>query len=401
MPRHPEVDLLLCCARAVLDPVKYKRIHELLRSEVDWDGLISLAKAHGISPLLYHHFRTSFAPFVPLPVLNTLRDEFVKRAGYNLLLAQELLRVLSLLQGEGIPAVPFKGPVLAASVYGDLSIRPFWDLDILVRRENMARAKDLLQDAGYRGLSLPRKGIESASLGSEREYPLSREDGQVPLELHWSPTPRDFSLSLDWSSFWTRLEKTQFEGQEVMTFCPEDLVLLLCIHGTIHIWGRLSWICDLAELARRRRIDWRVVLERAADTGSERMVLLGFLLAAELLDTSLPEPLYARLKAHQGIYRTAQKIEKTLFRRTGTSLDPWSLFRFYMKMSFRIRDRVAFCLRLAFVPSFEDWHLSPLPLPSFFYSLIHPFRLAGKYGARYLKQIVPSGLKRTSERLRM
>jgi len=36
-----------------------------------------------------------------------------------------LLKLLDLFENHGIPAVPFKGPVLASSIYGDLSLRQF------------------------------------------------------------------------------------------------------------------------------------------------------------------------------------------------------------------------------------------------------------------------------------
>src|SRR3712207_8653927 len=40
-------------------------------------------------------------------------------------------------------------------------------------------------------------------------------------------------------------------------------LLILCVHGTKHIWGRLSWICDVAELLRTQPdMDWEYVLDR-------------------------------------------------------------------------------------------------------------------------------------------
>ena len=31
---------------------------------------------------------------------------------------------------------------------------------------------------------------------------------------------------------------------------PNDLLLILCVHASWHLWGRLLWICDVAELIR-------------------------------------------------------------------------------------------------------------------------------------------------------
>ena len=59
---------------------------------------------------------------VPKGFLEQLRDAFYANAAHNTLLARELLKLLRLLETHGIPALPFKGPVLAVSVYGSLAL---------------------------------------------------------------------------------------------------------------------------------------------------------------------------------------------------------------------------------------------------------------------------------------
>ena len=50
----------------------------------------------------------------------------------NLYLTQEMLKLLSAFRKKGIPAIPYKGPVLAQAVYGNVGLRQFGDLDITV-----------------------------------------------------------------------------------------------------------------------------------------------------------------------------------------------------------------------------------------------------------------------------
>ena len=47
-------------------------------------------------------------------------------------------------------AVPYKGPVLAQSAYGDLGLRSFSDLDFLISPADFERAKQALAEIGYR-----------------------------------------------------------------------------------------------------------------------------------------------------------------------------------------------------------------------------------------------------------
>ena len=45
--------------------------------------------------------------------------------------------------------IPYKGPVLSTSIYHDLALRSFGDLDILVHEHEVLRVLDLLVSYGY------------------------------------------------------------------------------------------------------------------------------------------------------------------------------------------------------------------------------------------------------------
>ena len=72
------------------------------------------------------------------------------------------------------------------------------------------------------------------------------------------------------------------------TFSAEDLLFSLCVHGSRHLWERLGWICDVAELISRHDLRLDALLKRAATADTERMFLLGLHLAERLLDAPLP-----------------------------------------------------------------------------------------------------------------
>jgi hypothetical protein len=56
--------------------------------------------------------------WIPKKVLESWRSLYLINAERNLRLAQKLIRVLDLLSGLGIKAIPFKGPTLAEQGYG-------------------------------------------------------------------------------------------------------------------------------------------------------------------------------------------------------------------------------------------------------------------------------------------
>lgn len=135
---RPEDYLLVSCARIHRDPENEERIRTLLRSQIDWEYLLRAADSHGLKPLLYWHLEATSPESVPEVTLEHLEAEFRRNMKRNLFLSMELLKLLERLEGQGIQAIPFKGPVLAVSVYGNLALRPFSDLDILVHEGQRA-----------------------------------------------------------------------------------------------------------------------------------------------------------------------------------------------------------------------------------------------------------------------
>lgn len=146
---RPEYELLLLCARLHLDPPRCERLRTLVRQDLDWDLLLQTALDHALMPLVYHHLRETCPEVALSPALGDWRSQFSQKVAWNLFVTGELGRILSLLEAHGICAIPFRGPTLAAWVYGDLALRQFKDLDLLVHQGDVPRAKELLRFLNY------------------------------------------------------------------------------------------------------------------------------------------------------------------------------------------------------------------------------------------------------------
>jgi len=390
LAHRPEVDLLLCCARTHLSSEKVDQIRALLHSQMDWPYLLRMAGAHGMIPLLYMHLQKNSPDLIPQTIRDQLRNHFLANAGHNLILTEELLKLLHLFETNGIPAVPYKGPLLAGSVYGDLALRTFGDLDIVVPRQDFKRAKALLLSQEYRpDLSLTPE-LEIALVQSDFECRFVRDDGKITVDFQWGE-PKDLPYPMNFELFWGGLEKAPLGGRMVSTFSPGDLVLILSMHGAAHCWERLNWICDLAELIRAHpRIDWKGVIDRAERLGWRRILFLGLFLAHDLLQTILPEEIWEKIRGDPSVQSLANQVREILFGDKNAPIGTLERSLFYLKMMERFQDRIGYCLRMAFHPTVVDWEIFPLPRPLFFfYHLIHPLRVAGKYGWLYLRQLFP------------
>jgi hypothetical protein len=359
-----EHELLLCLTRPYRTALTSQRISLALGEQVDWEYLIETANDHRVLPLLAREIQP-FATSLPHHVMTQLRQEARQIADSNLGLSGKLLKLLALLHENDVPAVPYKGPALAQTAYGDIKLRQFTDLDILVPKHDLHKIKALLLANGCEPGWRLTKQQEAGVLRHYYEYPFLCNDRRILVEVHWALAEHFFSFSFDIDQLRSRLETTTILGNSIQTLGPEDSLLVICAHGSKHAWKRLGWICDVAHLVwLRSDLDWPVIFERAAALGLTRMLSLGLLLAKELLEVDLPERCSQRLKLEPAVVRLAGDIIESLFRSTSGypgTLDHPTLLQ--LRMRERMRDRLKFCFRLIISTKLVDSLFMPMGRP--------------------------------------
>ena len=385
----PEHELLVCCARTRLDSQSAARIAALVQQKIDWDYLIRAAIRHSLLPLLHSHLSATCPDDLPDAVSSRLKEHSQINSGYNLLLTGELIKLQRLFHSQSIPIVPFKGPILAASLYGDIGLRQFSDIDLLVRKQDLSKVRDILISAHY--LPRYRLGTTQRAVMVEQkcEEPFDRDDDAAMVDLHWAVIPTRFSFAPDTVSMWQRLERVSLSGCEFLTVAPEDLITLLCIHGAKHAWERLGWICDLAELIRTRSgMDLNSVIEMGARNGGQRIVPLGLFLASDLLDAPMPPGVFERLQSDRQVKSLAAKVYSNLFRRSDRRITVFARDLFYLRAMNRVKDR-AHLLLDHIKPTPLEWQMVSLPSHlSFFYYPLRPIRIIGKHWQSLTKRML-------------
>lgn len=392
---RPELELLVCCARPVRGAKTVARMAELCALDLDWDFLYETAWAHGMLPLLYARLYAACASSVPVEAMLRLHAQFQENARRNLFLTSELHALLRIFSTHDLRALAYKGPSLASSVYGNLTLRQFCDIDILVPREDVRRAKSLLMARGYEPPSRMKRAEERIFLRSECEEPFARRESGHIVELQWAITSSDFSCPLTVEGLWGRRTQVDLIGTQVAAPRDEDLMLILCVHGAKHFWSRLEWICGVAEMTRpERKLDWDEVLQTATKAGCRRMLFLGLHLAHQVLNAELPLDIVREIEAETWAVSTSQQVQARLFRpEAGESADAfetvWEKAGFPLQARERMRDKISYMVRRTIVPSREDWAALPLPAaPVFFYAL-RPLRLVGKYVLHLAQRAAP------------
>ena len=376
-----ERELLLCCARTRASEGVVARMRELAATEVDWEYLFLLARRHSVVPLLYLQLERHASDLVLAEKLSQLKKHFLENSARNTILTAELCRLITSFAAAGVDTIPYKGPVLALFAYGNVALRRFVDLDIIVNKTDVLKAREILLGHGYtpsKSLSLSQQEL---LLRTQHNLQFSRDNHRLIVELHWEVAPHLFASTVDAATLWQNLLTIDLSGTPVKTLSAEDLLFSLCVHGSRHLWERLGWICDVAELISRHNLNWDALLKRVDTADSERMFLLGLYLAEQLLDAPLPAEVMQRCDADERLPSLAENIVEHLF--SGTTHAPATareIFKYNLGVRKTLNARARYLLHML-RPTDSDLGARTLPAKlSFAYYLVRPFRLLFKTG---------------------
>ena len=375
-PRKSAAELLLCCARVTASDRVVARMREIAASGIDWEYLFLLARRHSVVPLVYLQLDRHASDLTPTGALAKLKKHYLENAVRNTVLTAELCRLIECFAARGFDAVPYKGPVLALFAYGNIALRRFVDLDVIVRKNDVPKAREILLNEGYtptKSLSLSQQDL---LLRTQHNLQFSRDNHRLIVELHWDVAPHLFASSVNTDQLWQDLIPLDLNGSQVKAFSAADLLFSLCVHGSRHLWERLGWICDVTELLTRHTFDWTTLLHRAAAADSERMLLLGLHLAERLLDAPLPDEIKQRCASDQRLESLAANVVEHLF--NGTTHVPATsreIFKYNLGVRKTFSSRARYLLYML-RPTDGDLASHSLPASlNFAYYLTRPFRL--------------------------
>jgi hypothetical protein len=344
--------------------------------EVDWEYLFQLARRHSIVPLIYVQLEQQATDLIPEHVLAKFKKHYIENSARNTVLTAEICRLINLFRDEGIETIPYKGPVLALFAYGDVALRRFVDLDVIVKKAGVLKAREILLKEGY----TPSKSLSLAQqellLRTQHNMQFSRDNHRLIIELHWEVAPHLFASTVNGERLWQDLITLDLNGTPVKTFSAEDLLFSLCVHGSRHLWERLAWICDVAELIARHPLNWTALIERAASADTDRMFLLGIHLAERLLDAPVPPEVKARCDSDPRLSSLGDNIIEHLFNGpTHVPATSREIFRYNIGVRKTLSARARYLLYM-FRPTDSDLGSHSLPPSlSFAYYLTRPFRL--------------------------
>jgi len=366
--------LVLACARAQLNPAAAGEIVSAAGQPLDWFKAADLASCHRLSPVLISQVQRHATAIASETVRLSLNERFRAHTIRNFELTKELLEVLLLLEKSGVGALAFKGPVLAQQLYGDLSLREFLDLDILVAPNDASAVIALLSAKGCEPQFILTRQQFARFQRSNSHMGLYDAAKGVLLEVHWALLSPAYSFSPGAQIPWESIQTVSIAGRSIKTFSPETQLLFSCLHQAKHNWSRLGWLMDLAALIRQASaMDWQQIQNRAGSFGTGRMIRVSLRLVRRLFQVTLPSRTTEWVADDSCSIKIAERILKRLLLVDTTADKPVPLDPLFRASMESLADRAFYWFDTILRPTPLEWAL--LPLPDSLYALYYPIRV--------------------------
>jgi hypothetical protein len=314
VPRSPTEALLIESARPRAATDATREIVDLARDrEPQWAPTVTLATWHGLAPRLARSLVVSGATqSVPRDVDERLQSAYLATMARNLFLRSELQRVVEELRRRDVEVLLLKGAALVPLVHRDPGVRPMEDLDLLVRREDVARADEVIRSLGYVASASP--PVADTGHGSDRlrfephHLPaLVRPDGRATIELHHKLGSSGSASDFDAAGLWARAVPCSAGAIPCSRPSDEDLLAHLCLHflvDRVRLFSRraLGQLCDIAAVVDcfADTLDWERLGRDAGDRGNSRALALALGTVVEVLGARVPEAVRSTLASRAG-----------------------------------------------------------------------------------------------------
>jgi len=383
---NDDLKFLMNCCKMNPTEEDLKAICSYLNTEhLDLNALISVVNQHGILPLVYKtikslqcHSSSLNTQHVTLSaeILTELKAHYMSISQRNMLMSAELIKIMNLLKENSIEALAFKGPALSQIAYGDITLRQYTDLDVLVKKEDIYKIDTLLKARGYQRVLKLSPVQEKVYIQNAQDLGFYHPKSGLHFEMHWSLLNEDYPMQINLDTIWKNPQTVKINQQEIKTFPIQELLPYLCIHGSKHLWERIEWIKDIDLLIRKEDIDWEKIVKKVDGSGFEVMIYLGLSLAMRLFKTPLPK----HITDHISDMKILNTLSDFVLQSWQSPKNTFQQTHAKLKLFPGIKEQAIYLHKILIKPSLNDYWFIDLPKPLYWvYYFVHPYLLIKKY----------------------
>lgn len=352
--------------------------------EVDWNRFIELARHHRVFPSINRRLQEIKSACIPIFVIQLFQRDYYRNTMQMLALSGEMEQLAKQFIEHDIRTLFLKGPVIAADLYGDVSLRTSSDLDLLIPLKELGRTEALLMSLGYEKDDYITTVLNDWKW-RHHHITFLHPHKKIKVEVHWRLNPAP-SNEPSFDDLWSRRRKSSLISRPIYYLGREDLFMFLVTHGARHGWSRLRWLLDIKKLMNQK-VDWPKLIgllhkHNYMHLGGQALLLTARLLAAPLREEM--KPLLTSRKAEWLAEDTMFYVQRTV--NLHTRPIPAEVERYHKQY---LLSLLTSGQKLMFLASFlypypEDAQTLPLPKPlHFLYFPLRPFLWAWRKSRKH------------------
>jgi hypothetical protein len=340
--------------------------------DIDWDRFLKLAWHHRVYPVLYSKLQKIKEACIPQHIIETLRKDYQKNTFQMLQLSAEMENICKRFSDSNIRTLNLKGPVLAADLYGDISLRTSGDLDILIPIHDLDHAEELLGRLGYVKDEYIQTVLNDWKW-RHHHFTFFHSQKRIKLEIHWRLGPGP-GKEPGFNELWGRKRISTITSNPTYYLGREDLFLFLVSHGARHGWSRLRWLTDIDQILKQN-LDLANLLLLLKKNQLLHIGAQALILTSQLLHTTLTAEMKSILVEKRGM-RLAQDALFYIYQMVNLHTDPVpeDVAKYHKRHLFSLmsnQHKVLFIMSFLY-PYPED--IDTLSLPKRLHFLYFPLR---------------------------
>lgn len=296
----PITKILIVGSEPFIKEQNLKMLHDINISEELYSGIISNAQRNGLTPLLFKNLKTH--PDISDSFLERIKHLVLKGSMIQLKQIAVFLEIHQILFYHNIDYWVLKGLYLAHEIYPNPSLRPMFDLDILIRPHQVSLVNDLFLRSGFDSYAV----AEHRNISKYKHHPYGLVKDGVVIELHKSIFSDYDPVKFSNEHLWKESQEFMVSGIKVKTLSKEVFLYHLCHHLAGHLRGdliKLIWCRDIAEFIRKfeEEIDWDLFFRLYVESNANEDLLFGICFAKDWMGIRVPDKILALVKTSHEI----------------------------------------------------------------------------------------------------
>lgn len=288
----PQDKIILFSSKIHLSKIELEELNAQVALVSDWDTLVANLIKLGVGPLFYSKIsRLSNQRLLDVEIREKLKQSYYRTLSRGMVLQAAFSKVAKAFTLNGIQVIALKGVYLSEWLYGDIGLRQFSDIDLLVNKEDGEKCQQILRNMGFYQPTNKITQMIGEHTGFVHYPPMLLND--VSVEIHIDLQNRKLPYSLNVKEIIDRSKPLVVNHSQVNVLELHDLIIFLCVHLDKHFTGgdiQFTSFCDLVNLLdiHSEKIDWQELEVRCKLYNCEQVVYKHIYLIHKYFQVPIP-----------------------------------------------------------------------------------------------------------------